>query len=243
MGRVSGRERAGAAPAGDGRDRRWEDHRHERRELLLASAVALIDRDGTDVGVATIAAGADIPRSVVYKLFRDREDLDDQIRARIIEQISAVLTPSLRPQGTVRESVRRGVDSYVRWVGRHANLHRFLGSGSASRPSHGSQVATGGKLAFAQSIQQVLETQLPLTLGGRPGPPGAADNLAYGIVGLTDGVVNRWLVAAPSARSSARDLSAFLCDAICSLIQTTVAMAGGEIDLDAPLSPPTGSGR
>lgn len=214
----------------DGRDRRWEDHRQGRRESLLVAALELIDRDGGDVGVAAIAAQAGIPRSVVYKLFRDRDDLDAQIRLRIIDDMNATLAPLLVPRGTIREMVGRGARTYVDWVSEHANLHRFLGAGSAARPTHGSPQATGGKTAFAMGLRELIQGSFPLVIDGKL-PRGAAENLAFAIIGQVDSVVNRWLLAGRS-RSTKKDLVTFLTDATCGSIQAAARLAGVELDVD-----------
>jgi AcrR family transcriptional regulator len=214
----------------DGRDRRWEDHRQGRRESLLVAALELIDRDGGDVGVAAIAAQAGIPRSVVYKLFRDRDDLDAQIRLRIIDDMNAALAPLLVPRGTIREMVGRGARTYVDWVSDHANLHRFLGAGSAARPTHGSPQATGGKTAFALGLRELIQGGFLLVIDGTL-PRGAAENLAFAIIGQVDSVVNRWLLAGRS-RSTKKDLVTFLTDATCGTIQAAARLAGAELDVD-----------
>lgn len=218
----------------DGRDRRWEDHRQERRERLLAAAVALIDRDGGDVGVAAIASAAGIPRSVVYKLFRDREDLDEQIRIRIIEEATATLAPLLVPHGTLREMVRVAAKTYVDWVTAHANLHRFIGTGSAKRPTPGSPAIAGGKAAFAQNVADLVGVLLKRLDPSAKVSRGSAENLAFALTGVTDSVVNRWLVAGRS-RSTKRELIQFLTEASCGVILGAANVAGVDLDLDAPL--------
>jgi AcrR family transcriptional regulator len=218
----------------DGRDRRWDDHRQERRARLLDAAITLIDRDGSDVGVAAIAAEAGIPRSVVYKLFRDREDLDEQIRGQIIDEMTAALTPLLVPRATLREMVRVAATTYVDWVTAHAHLHRFVGAGSTTRPTPGSPAITGGKTAFAQSLTGLIAALLPQMAQGARLPRGAAENLAFALTGITDSVVNRWLLAGRS-RSSKRDLCRFLTAASCSVIESAAELAGVQVDLDAPV--------
>lgn len=218
----------------DGRDRRWDDHRQERRERLLAAAVALIDRDGGDVGVVAIAAEAGIPRSVVYKLFRDREDLDEQIRVRIIQDATATLAPLLVPRGTLREMVRVAAKTYVDWVTAHANLHRFIGTGSATRPTPGSPSIAGGKAAFAQSVADLVGVLLKRLDADAKVSRGSAENLAFALTGVTDSVVNRWLVAGRS-RSTKRELVQFLTEASCGVILGAANVAGVDLDVDAPL--------
>ncbi|RJS46010.1 TetR/AcrR family transcriptional regulator [Nocardioides cavernaquae] len=223
-----------APTSADGRDRRWDDHRQERRARLISAAITLIDRDGSDVGVAAIAAEAGIPRSVVYKLFRDREDLDEQIRGQIIDEMTAALAPLLVPRATLREMIRVAVTTYVGWVTAHANLHRFIGSGSTTRPTPGSPAITGGKTAFSQSVVALVNALIPQMTHGAKLPRGSAENLAFALTGITDSVVNRWLLAGRS-RSSKRDLCRFLTAASCSVVESASTLAGIDIDLDAPV--------
>ena len=219
----------------DGRDRRWDDHRQERRERLLAAAIELIDRDGGEVGVAAIAAQAGIPRSVVYKLFRDREALDEQIRIRIIQETTATLAPLLVPHDTLREMVRVAAKTYVDWVTAHTNLHRFIGTGSTSRPTPGSPSIAGGKAAFAQNVADLVIVLLRQLDPAAKVSRGSAENLAFALTGVTDSVVNRWLVAGRN-RSTKKELIQFLTEASCGVILGAAGVAGVQLDLDAPVS-------
>lgn len=220
--------------AADGRDTRWADHRQARRERLLDTAVTMIDRDGASVSVPAIASEAGIPRSVVYKLFKDREDLDDQIRNRIIKDVNALLAPLFVLNGTPRMTVRKGVSTYVGWVSEHPNLHRFLGAGSEARPTHGSKVMVSGKDGFAILLRRLLDQIAPVALQVKL-PRGASQNVAFAVVGLVDNTVNHWITAG-SSRSSKKDLIEFLTTAVCNVIETSAVIAGGSLDLDRPLA-------
>lgn len=223
----------GSSRVSDGRDRRWDAHRHERREHLLSVAVDLVDREGGDVQISVIASEAGMPRSLVYKLFKDRGDLDDQIRLRIVDDLSTALLASLASTGTIRSMARQGVAYYVGWLGAHPNLRLFLSAGSSSLPVRDGSAIAGGKSAFARNVQVLVETLAPQFLG-RPAPRGAAQNLAYGLVGLFDNTIVRWLVAGES-RSSEEELIAFVSDAACGVIEVAARRLGGEVDVDAPL--------
>lgn len=219
----------------DGRDARWDEHRQNRHERILTTAIAMIDAGNGDAGVATIAAEAGVPRSVVYRLFKDREDLDEQIRQRIVENMVADLAPALVVRGTIRAAVRRAVTTYVEWVQEHAELHRFLGSGSASHPEHGSPAMFGGKAGFVQMASEIIEGLLVPMSAPRKVPRGLVADLATGLVGMTDSVVNGWLSANPATRSSAAGLSRFLTEGACGQILGAAALAKLDIDLDRPL--------
>jgi len=217
----------------DGRDSRWDDHRSARHDLVLRTAVRMIDERGADVGVVAIGAEAGVPRSVIYRLFEDRDDLDEQIRARIVGDIMDALAPALRSRGSIRQLVERAASTYVGWVKRHPHLHRFLGGGSQARPTRSSRAVYGGKAAFIGSLQALLEERLPVALGPGRLPKGTATNLAHGLVGMTDAAVNAWLVAG-TGRSSATNLTRYITAAACGQFEAVAAMAGTTIDLDQP---------
>lgn len=229
---MSQTSRQPAAPA-DGRDRRWDDHRQARREHLLETAILLVDAEGVGVGVAAIAAAAEVPRSVVYKLFKDREDLDEQIRQRLVDQVSTALLATLKSKGSIRSLVSASIESYVSWVAAHPNLHRFLGAGSSSAPVTDSPASRGGKLSFAETAGELVGVGWAQLKPGAPLPAGAVQHLTYGSVGLVDSVVNRWLRSPRGKKTSKADLVAFLTDAVCGLIESAARMGGAEVDVDA----------
>ncbi|MEU2235915.1 TetR/AcrR family transcriptional regulator [Streptomyces vietnamensis] len=209
----------------DGRDTRWTGHRAERRDQVLTAALTVIGREGTAVSVAAIGAEAGMPRSVVYRIFRSREDLDEQIRARITDDLMAALSPALAPRGTIREAIEHAAGTYAGWVALHPELHRFLGSGSPA--------VTGTRTAIALRLARLLDSYAERFLDGEPAPTGFTLNLAFGMVGLVDGVVNQW-AAHPESRSSLDDLTRFLSDALWGVLASATVRLGIKLDPDQP---------
>lgn len=222
-----------AAPVADGRDRRWNDHRQARRDHLLETAIALIDAEGVGVGVAAIAAAAEVPRSVVYKLFKDREDLDDQIRQRIAGEVRASILATLKSRGSIRRLLSRGVDRYVSWVVAHPNLHRFLAAGSTTAPVRNTVASLGGAQSFALTVQELVEIAWGQLHPDTPLPAGVARHLTHGAVGFVDSVVNPWLGARGGRKTSKAYLVEFLTDGLCGLVEAAGRMAGADVDVDA----------
>ncbi|MFT4187890.1 MAG: TetR/AcrR family transcriptional regulator [Aeromicrobium sp.] len=221
------------APAtSDGRDRRWDDHRQARRDHFLDTAISLIDAEGSGVGVAAMAKAAEMPRSVVYKLFGDRKDLDEHIRQRIVAEVSAAIWDSLVATGSIRDLVRGGVETYVEWVAAHPHLHRFIGSGSQSAPTTESRASRSGKRSFASRVRDLIEAAWAQAVAEGSLPPGVAEHLAYGAVGLVDSVVNRWLATGAKVTTT-HELVAFLTDAICGIVEAGGRGAGIDVDVDA----------
>lgn len=214
----------------DGRATRWDGHKAERRELILDAAIEAVSDEGAQVGVQHIAALAGLPRSVVYRIFRDREDLDEQIRARIVERLMTELSPALTPRGTLQEWVNGAVKTYLGWVMEFPRLHQFLGSGSASRRTTGSRVVTGTKTAIAAQLAEFMKD----TLRDSGADPSVAEPLAFGLIGLVDGSVNRW-VSNPDAAVSSTQLGAFLADAIWQVLCSALAREGLSITSETAL--------
>lgn len=220
----------------DGRATRWDAHKAQRRAEVLDAAIAAIERDGAGVGVKQIADQVGLPRSVVYRHFKDRHDLDAQIRQAIVDRLMAKLAPALTSdglaaEGTVELVVRNVMDTYVSWVERHPQLHRFLGLGVSKEGIGGPRVVTGAKTAIAVHVRGLFEKAL-LAQGA---DPTFADPLAFGGVGLVDSVVNRWL-SEPSPTLTSAQLAEFLTGSICGYLEENLRTLGADVDRTARIS-------
>ena len=227
---MAGQGEGSLAVEPDGRATRWDEHKSERRELILDAAIAAVSEGGAEVGVQHIAERAGLPRSVVYRIFRDREDLDEQIRSRIVDQLMMDLAPALTPRGTLQHWVTRAVETYLGWVIEFPRLHQFLGSGSASRRTTGSRVVTGTKTAIAAQLAEFMKD----TLRRVEADSGVSEPLAFGLIGLVDGSVNRW-VSNPSPSMSSTQLGEFLADSIWQVLCSTLASEGLNITSETTL--------
>ena len=218
----------------DGRDSRWTRHRSGRRDEVLTRAVELIDANGGGVSVAAIAAASDTPRSVVYRLFDGREELDEHIRRRIVDDLMATLVPAVQIRGSVRSSTRTAVETYVGWVIAHPKLHAFLGLGSASRPSAGSQTLADAKTVIGEDLASLIGSVIPDS-GESAQVSSAALDLAFALVGAVDNVVNHWVVRTRDHGDAARVVE-FLTDSCCALIEATAR--GLDLAVDVDRAPP-----
>ena len=172
----------------DGRSKRWDAHRADRRSRLINAAIELIGEEGPGVGVQQFADRATMPRSVVYRLFSDRDDLNEQISAQIVGNLMSELGPLLSPEGSAYDATRHAIDVYVRWAKQNPALHRFLGTGSPSNPKLGSRVVVSTRTAIAIQVSALLRAAMP-----RNANPALVEPLAFGVIGLVDGAVNRWM--------------------------------------------------
>lgn len=195
--------------AADGRSTRWDGHNADRRQRIIAAAIELIRETQGEVAVRDISARAGVPRSVFYRIFRDRDDLDEQLRIEIIGRLMTVLSPVLEPQGTLREAVDTAAATYVNWVSENPALHQFLGTSPGKRGPGSLHVVSGTRIAISRRVQALIEAAV--TKSGAS--PVIAESLAFGLVGMVDGTVNRW-VHHGSGGLSADELSAFLSTSI-----------------------------
>ncbi|WP_336085673.1 TetR/AcrR family transcriptional regulator [Nocardia sp. SSK8] len=181
-------ESAPSTTTSDGRSQRWNGHKAERRDQILVAAVTAIRQGGAEVGVKDIAERAGVPRSVVYRLFGDRDDLDEHVRIRIISELMTRLTPVLSPEGTVGNAVTRAVETYLGWIVTNPHLHRFLAAGS-KRAATSSTSVSEARTAVAEQVSRLFASSIER----HGGAADIAEPLAFGLVGMVDNSVNRWL--------------------------------------------------
>ena len=76
-------------PRPDGRQARWDRHNQERRQRILDAAIAVVEsgEPGAEVHVQQIAEQAGLSRTVVYRHFADRSDLDRAVQTAIVDDL------------------------------------------------------------------------------------------------------------------------------------------------------------
>jgi AcrR family transcriptional regulator len=181
----------------DGRQLRWNKHNQARRRTILDAAIAVLEdsEPGEDIHVQQIAQRAGLSRTVVYRHFSDRADLDQAVQAAVLEMLAGELLPEVTLDGTIEEIIRRIVGTYVHWTVAHPSLHRF-----AEHDVPGASGSSALEVAVVQIAGQVEEL---ITLGAaRLGVELGADEadsldpLVFGLVGTAFGATRRWLARA-----------------------------------------------
>lgn len=217
-------------PDADGRSRRWDAHKAQRRREILDAAIEVIERDGLEISIKQIADRLALPRPVVYRHFEGRADLDERIRARIIEMLMAAVTPTLRPGGSLRQAVRHALATYLGWVEEHPRLHHFLGTGSKHERGVDSTAVSDAKTAIARHLVELVASSLAaLELSTEFARP-----MGFGTLGFVDAAVNSWR-SDPDSTLTARTLTEFLTVSVCHLIEGNARIIGVSVDADAPL--------
>ncbi|MEV5609103.1 TetR/AcrR family transcriptional regulator [Streptomyces sp. NPDC052225] len=215
-------DRNGDAPAVDGRSTRWGEHKAQRQGELVDAAVALIEEEGARFRVQRLAERVGLPRSVLYRHFKDRATLDELIRRRVVESFMRRMEPTLSFEGTIEESVRRVVGAHLDWVVQHPQLYAYMGVGEHSM-GDGSLVAdvkTAIALRLSDRFGDVLKAL------GLPEAP--IRSVAIGIVGFVDTSVNQW-VRDPQREQAEEELRAMLCRSVWAVLDATLRDLGVEL--------------
>lgn len=142
----------------DGRKRRWQEHNAARRQAIIDAALVVLTRDlepGEELAVQQIADEASVHRTVLYRYFDDRTDLDVAIQREICLRAGEVLLSAVTLEGTPREIVQRIVAAYVGWAVENTGLMRY-----AERDVPGANAKP-----LDEAISQVAE-QIELVIGG-----------------------------------------------------------------------------
>ncbi|MER8038212.1 TetR/AcrR family transcriptional regulator [Streptomyces hydrogenans] len=218
-------DRTGGEPQIDGRSTRWDEHKAQRQVELVDAAVALIEEEGVRFRVQRLAERVGLPRSVLYRHFKDRAALEGLIRRRVVESFMRRMEPTLSFDGTVEESVRRVVGAHLDWVAQHPRLYAYMGVGEHAM-GDGSLVAdtkTTIALMLGDRFREILTS-----LGVEEAP--SIRSVAVGIVGFVDTAVNQW-VGDPRRELSEDELREMLCRSVWAVLDATLR------DLGVKLSP------
>jgi len=214
----------------DGRQLRWDKHNQARRRTILDAAVAVLEETepGEDIHVQQIAARAGLSRTVVYRHFTDRADLDRAVQATILEMLAGKLLPEVTLAGTIEEIIRRIVGTYVRWTVAHPSLHRF-----AEHDVPGASGSSALEVAVVQIATQVEEL---IAVGAEQlGTPlsdddaDALDPLVFGLVGAVFGATRRWLARA-DRRPDTETFVELVSDSVWHIIDGHARRLGIELD-------------
>ncbi|GAB3296157.1 TetR family transcriptional regulator [Epidermidibacterium keratini] len=226
---------ASAPEQGDGRRTRWAEHNSERRKLIVDAAIAETEAGppGALVHLQQIAERAGLNRTVIYRYFDERADLDRAVRRAVLQQLGAEIEPVVSLSGTIEDVIHRIVGTYIRWTVAHPALHRLVErdlvgvtapGGTDSAVWIGSQVE--GLLAVGAAVLGMeLSEDDAVSL----------DPLAFALIGAVVGATRRWLgreKREPSVEVFAERMS----ESVWYIIDGHARRMGGRLDPKADLS-------
>jgi AcrR family transcriptional regulator len=176
----------------DGRRARWNDHRARRRAVLVDAGVSAIDTYGPQSSAEEIAATARVSRTVLYRYFRDKEDLRNAISQRVVEIVVAELVPPLRGGTTANEIIGGTLEALTTWVEAHPRLYHFLRlRGASGEPALGDVEAT-----IADQLADLL-TGLMASFGI---DTRLAQPISQSVVGMVEHTIAWWVTSGKIGR-------------------------------------------
>lgn len=176
----------------DGRRLRWQRHNDQRRHQVIAAAILVLEEvwPTAEVRVHQIADKAGINRSVLYRYFQDRTDLDVAVQQEICRRISDALVPALNHDATPRAIVHQTVGAYVNWTVEHAALVRFA---EQSIPGASHRPVDSMIELIAAHVEQLVEHLIDALDGTLPTEVRASlEPWIFGLIGGVMASVRRW---------------------------------------------------
>lgn len=145
------------AGAVDGRQLRWEQHKAQRRKLIIDAALDVLQEiePGEDYHVQQVADRAGLNRTAIHRLFKDRTDLDLAVQREIARRATEVFLAAVDLDDKPRAIVHRVVDAFIRWSVDHLSWVRCVERGVAGVPTR----------PMDEAIAQVVE-QVEMVMGG-----------------------------------------------------------------------------
>jgi AcrR family transcriptional regulator len=208
----------------DGRRLRWAQHRARRRGAFVDAGVRAIDRYGPAASAEQIADEAGVSRTVLYRYFRDLEDLRQAIAEHVVDAVVGSVLPSLvlSPQATPRQIIGGAIEVIIGWLDEHPSLYFFL-RGRRVGPSLDAVEST-----LADKVAGLLKVFLvSFGLDSDEAEPGA-----YSIVGLVESTGAWWLATRTMSRER---ITEFVCTSVWHLIEGITTAANLEVGYDDPL--------
>lgn len=220
---MAGQTTRDTEPVADGRRLRWTAHRAQRRAAFVAAGAAAVDEHGPNASAEQIADAAGVSRTVLYRYFRDREDLRQAIAEHVVQAVLDSVLPKLQitPQSTPREIIVAAIGTIIGWLDEHPNLYHFLRSRR-----------DGGLESVENTLADNVASLLKMLLVFFGVEADEAEPGAYGIVGFVEAAGGWWL----ANRSMPRDVFAeHVCSGVWHLLEGTARDHGLTVEYDAPL--------
>jgi len=154
--------------------------------VLVAAAVAAIDRLGREASIDEIAKVAGVSKPVLYRYFSDKGDLHAAVGMWGATQVLDRLVPILASDAPMKQRVHDGVAAYFEVIEAHPQVFLLV---VQHRVSSTSDPLADGKAAVAAVLAQTLidaMQELGLDTGG-------AEPWAQGVVGLGLSTGEWWL--------------------------------------------------
>ena len=146
----------------DGRSTRWDDHREQRRRLILDAAAAVVADlpPGAELNLQDVAARAGVVHTVVRRHFGGRLELVRAVQADVLVQAFALVSTPVDPAASLYEAALGYLREVVGWVDANRSLHalveREVGDGLPSELNCAIREHTDRLVEFTDQIVHLL---------------------------------------------------------------------------------------
>jgi AcrR family transcriptional regulator len=214
----------------DARKDRWSGHRAQRRREFVDAALRVLELQGPELLMDSVAAEAGVTKPVLYRYFSDKSALVAALAERGSEILLGRLLPAINATSPARARIRDAVSAYFAVIDEHPNLYWLLARTAVGDPG------VGPGPGPVQRNREFIATTLTAVIGDCLWAfgldSGAAEPWAFGVTGLVQSTGEWWL----RRRSMSR---AHVVESVTELIWAAVSGllrdAGIEIDPDKPL--------
>ncbi|GAB4003430.1 TetR/AcrR family transcriptional regulator [Nocardioides ultimimeridianus] len=170
---------------------RWDEHNANRKELIVDAAIEAIQAapEGSEPKVQEIAERAGLVRTVVYRHFNGREELNRTVQRRLVEQMYDAITAGLSLEGTIPEIITRTTAAYVNWVADNPKLYlaatRDLGDGKPSEAAEGIDQLAGRVMSVISFAAGIISSDIVIDAK-------LLEPMVYGVIAQARGMVEHW---------------------------------------------------
>lgn len=217
-----------------GYDARWEQHNAERRTHILQAAVALIEQSpaGAEISMLRIAERAGVAKSVMYRQFAGKDELERRVRSYVFDDFAAVLDNKLDvSNGSLREILHRTVAAVADWMLDHPRLDEFVRRGPTFNGDGSLDAVSELKLRMTRQSEAIIAS-IAETIGV---DDGAFKTVPFAVVTMVEATLSAWIRGA--APSSSRDeIVSHLADFAWYVLDGAARSIGLEISRDDELT-------
>lgn len=174
---------------GDARKQRWSGHRDQRRREFVDAALRVLDAEGPELLMESVAAEAGVSKPVLYRYFSDKNALVSSLAERGSELLLARLLPAINLDGPVLDRISGAVGAYFAVIDEHPNLYWLIARRDSIEPGQTQPAVHPDKESIANALTAVFGDYL--RLAGLDS--GAAEPWAHGVTGLVQSTGEWWL--------------------------------------------------
>ncbi|MDO5025352.1 MAG: TetR/AcrR family transcriptional regulator [Trueperella sp.] len=110
----------------DRRSARWDQHRKERYEELLAITRDAVNKYGKEISMDDIADEAQTSKSILYKYFGDKIGLQFAIGEATLKELLAKMSAAIQGAADRREVLYNAIDQVFLLIEKEPDLFRFM---------------------------------------------------------------------------------------------------------------------